>query len=100
MIDIQEILPSELNSIKKASDNCVSLAQKVEEKFGDLMDLIGKLLEISQHATGSQQKRIVEAGFDFIKINIFFHLLNEYCSIIQQFSASHPAIPILQAFVK
>ena len=63
MTDIQEILPSELNSIKKASDNGVSLAQKVEEKFGDLMDLIGKLLERAQHATGSQQKRVVEAGF-------------------------------------
>ena len=62
MTDIQEILPDELKSIKDASDNCVKFAKEVEQKFDEMMALTGKLLEISQHATGSHQNELREAG--------------------------------------
>ena len=76
MTDIQEILPSELKSIKDASDNCVKFAQEVKDKFGQMMDLTGKLLEISQHATGSHQEELAKAGSYVVRKYIFYMSMN------------------------
>ena len=76
MTDIQEILPSELKSIKDASDNCVKFAEEVKDKFGETMELTGKLLEISQHATGSHQEELAKAGSYVVRKYIFYMSMN------------------------
>ena len=77
MADIQEILPSELKSIKDASDNCVKFAQQVKDMFGKMMELTGKLLEISQHATGSHQEELAKAG-SYLISKIYFLPFNDF----------------------
>ena len=76
MTDIQEILPSELKSIKDASDNCVKFAEEVKDMFGKMMELTGKLLEISQHATGSHQEELAKAGSYVVKKYVFCISMN------------------------
>ena len=47
MEEIKEFLPIELDSIKRASTECVDLAKTVKEKFTAVVSLVEKLLEVS-----------------------------------------------------
>ena len=54
--DVRDFLPIELGKIERNSAECLRLAQSVEAKFEDVMDLTGELLEVSSEARGYYEK--------------------------------------------
>ena len=54
--DVKDVLPIELGKIDRNATECLRLAQAVEARFENVMDLTGELLEVSSAAKGDYQK--------------------------------------------
>ncbi|XP_078344814.1 uncharacterized protein LOC144630334 [Oculina patagonica] len=54
--DVKDFLPIELGKIDRNATECLRLAQAVEAKFEQVMDLTGELLEVASAARGYYQK--------------------------------------------
>ena len=50
--DVEDVLPIELRKIDRKAEECLRLAQAVEAKFEQVMDLTGELLEFSSAVKG------------------------------------------------
>ena len=69
--DLEDLLPVKLSAIQNIADRCVALTSAVEQKFEEVMDLAGEILESSTSAKGTYEDKLkdVEAELAVAKKN-------------------------------
>ena len=69
--DLEDLLPVKLSAIQNIADRCVALTSAVEQKFEEVMDLAGEVLESSTSAKGTYEDKLkdVEAELAVTKKN-------------------------------
>ena len=69
--DLEDLLPVKLSAIQNIAEKCVALATSVEQRFEEVMDLAGEVLESSTSAKGIYEDKLkdVEAELAVAKKN-------------------------------